>query len=178
MNIFCQHCGAVLKLDESRMRGGPVRVKCPKCQNLLTVEPPKPAAPAARPAPPAAAPAPPRPSASAAPPAAPRVASRPAEKAVAAVVAAEIEVEPRPAPRRTHYLQKIKIFSALSYEECVMVESRLKTREFPPNQIVVKEGGPGDSLFFIRAGNVEVRKKDSNTGIDFLLTELKEGACF
>ncbi len=59
-----------------------------------------------------------------------------------------------------------------------MVESRLKPREFAPFQNIVKESGPGDSMFFINSGAVEVRRKDPNTGIDFLLTELKPGACF
>jgi len=95
---------------------------------------------------------------------------------VATAVAAEPEA-PTLDPR-THYLQQIKLFSALSYEECLMVESRLKPREFAPFQIVVKEGGPGDSMFFVHTGAVEVRKKDPNTGIDFLLAELKPGACF
>ena len=45
-------------------------------------------------------------------------------------------------------------------------------------QVIVKEGGPGDSMFFIKDGTVEIRKKDPHTGIDFLLTELKIGACF
>jgi type IV pilus assembly protein PilB len=59
-----------------------------------------------------------------------------------------------------------------------MVESLMKVREFAPFQTIVKEGGPGDSMFILNAGAVEVRKKDPNTGIDFLLTELKAGACF
>ena len=59
-----------------------------------------------------------------------------------------------------------------------MVESLMKTREFPPFQTIVKEGGPGDSMFVINSGAVEVRKKDPNTGIDFLLSTLGAGACF
>ncbi len=77
-----------------------------------------------------------------------------------------------------HYLQKIELFSQLTREECRMVDSRLKPREFAPQQVIVKEGGPGDSMFFIREGSVEIHKKDPNTNIDFLLTELKAGACF
>ncbi len=95
-----------------------------------------------------------------------------------AAVATEPEPEAKTLPARSHYLHKIKLFSALSYEECQAVEGRLKMREFPPNMVVVKEGGPGDSMFFINAGLVEVRKRDPNTGIDFLLTELKPGVCF
>lgn len=81
-------------------------------------------------------------------------------------------------PAGTHYLQKIHLFSQLTAEECLVVESRLKPREFAPRQVIVKEGGPGDSMFFIKAGAVEIHKKDPNSGIDFLLTELHEGACF
>ncbi|HEV2350609.1 MAG TPA: ATPase, T2SS/T4P/T4SS family [Terriglobia bacterium] len=82
------------------------------------------------------------------------------------------------AAARPHYLQKIDLFSNLTGEECLIVESRLKPREFAPQQVIVKEGGPGDSMFFIRNGAVEIHKRDPNTGIDFLLTELKAGACF
>ncbi len=79
---------------------------------------------------------------------------------------------------RAHFLQKIPLFAPLTYEGCQMVESLMRNREFPPFQSIVKEGGPGDSMFVINAGAVEVRKKDPNTGIDFLLSELKAGACF
>ena len=83
-----------------------------------------------------------------------------------------------PAPDRTHYLQKIRLFSGLPYEECLLIESHIRVREFAPQQTIVKEGGPGDAMFFITSGAVEVRKKDPNTGIDFLLSELKAGTCF
>jgi len=82
------------------------------------------------------------------------------------------------APGRTHFLQKIPLFASLSYDGCQMVESLMRNREFPPFQTIVKEGGPGDSMFVINAGAVEVRRKDPNTGIDFLISELKGGACF
>src|SRR5205085_4662436 len=77
-----------------------------------------------------------------------------------------------------HFLQRIKLFSALSVDECQQVVKRMKRRDFPPNQIIVREGAPGSSMFFITSGNVEVRKKDSNTNIDFLLTEMGPGQNF
>ena len=77
-----------------------------------------------------------------------------------------------------HFLQRIKLFSALSPTECGEVVKRMKRRDFPPNQIIVREGAPGNSMFFITAGLVEVRKKDTNTGIDFLLTEMGPGQNF
>ena len=77
-----------------------------------------------------------------------------------------------------HFLQRIKLFSNLSVAECQEVVKRMKRRDFPPNQIIVREGSPGNSMFFITAGLVEVRKRDSNTGIDFLLTEMGPGQNF
>ncbi len=193
MIIYCKHCGAALKVDDARMPSTTFRVKCHQCHNLLTVEPPK-AAPVIAaepvtpiPTPPASPPHGTAPHAAPPLPAAPRggVPAGPAPRSseatrttVMTAVATEAPPRPAAAPSRIHYLQKIRMFSALSYEECLIVESRLKPREFAPLQTIVKEGGPGDSMFFINSGGVEVRKKDPNTGIDFLLSELKAGACF
>src|SRR5512147_479442 len=79
---------------------------------------------------------------------------------------------PAKAPEPQHFLQRIKLFSALGVDECQQVVKRMKRRDFPPNQIIVREGAPGNSMFFITAGKVEVRKKDPHTGIDFLLVEM------
>ncbi len=92
--------------------------------------------------------------------------------AAAATAAAPQETAPQ------HFLQRIKLFSGLSVAECAEVVKRMKRRDFPPNQIIVREGAPGNSMFFITAGLVEVRKKDPNTGIDFLLTEMGPGQNF
>jgi len=92
--------------------------------------------------------------------------------AAAAPAAAPSEGQP------LHFLQRIKLFSGLSVDECQQVVKRMKRRDFPPNQIIVREGAPGNSMFFITAGLVEVRKKDPNTGIDFLLTEMGPGQNF
>src|SRR3954469_3528232 len=77
-----------------------------------------------------------------------------------------------------HFLQRIKLFSGLSVLECTEVVKRMKRRDFPPNTVIVREGAPGNSMFFITAGLVEVRKKDVTTGIDFLLTEMGPGQNF
>ncbi|HWR17364.1 MAG TPA: ATPase, T2SS/T4P/T4SS family [Terriglobales bacterium] len=77
-----------------------------------------------------------------------------------------------------HFLQRIKLFSALSSHECQEVVKRMKRRDFPPHALIVREGQPGNSMFFITAGLVEVRKKDPNTGIDFLLSEMGPGQNF
>src|SRR3954462_4056618 len=82
------------------------------------------------------------------------------------------------APDAQHFLQRIKLFSGLSILECSEVVKRMKRRDFPPNQIIVREGAPGNSMFFITSGQIEVRKKDVTTGIDFLLTEMGPGQNF
>jgi type IV pilus assembly protein PilB len=201
MVIYCKHCGAALRVDDARMPATAFRVKCHQCHNLLTVEPPKAGAPVAHPvtpiaissaphpagapaaAPPSSSPAPshaaPQPPAAARRPAPP--AARPAAQATATATVVAPPPPARPAapqPVRTHYLQKIRLFRPLSYDECLMVESRLKPHEFAPQQVIVKEGGPGDSMYFIQSGAVEVRRRDPNTGIAFLLSELQPGACF
>jgi type IV pilus assembly protein PilB len=116
----------------------------------------------------------------------PRVEQAPPSSTFAPPVAPPPRLEPladlhAPAPSipgKAHFLQKIPLFAPLSYDGCQMVESLMRNREFPPFQTIVKEGGPGDSMYVINAGGVEVRKKDPNTGIDFLISELKAGACF
>jgi type IV pilus assembly protein PilB len=194
MVIYCKHCGAALRVDDARMPATTFRVKCHQCHNLLTVEPPKAtpvvqsepvAAQPTPPAPPHRAPAPaatltnvPPPVPAPAPAAAPSPTPAPAARTAVATAVQAPPVAPAPAPLRTHYLQKLKLFSPLSFDECLLVESRLKRRDFAPQQTIVKEGGPGDSMFLVHAGNVEVRRRDPNTGIDFLLTELPAGACF
>jgi type IV pilus assembly protein PilB len=77
-----------------------------------------------------------------------------------------------------HFLQRIQLFSALSSEACQQVVKRMKRRDFPPHTIIVREGQPGNSMFFMTSGLVEIRKKDPNTGIDFLLTEMGPGQNF
>ncbi len=179
MVIQCKNCGAVSKVDDAKMPSTTFRIKCHQCQSVLTIDPPKPGT--LRSAPPRSFEPPPRPPAPSRPltvPGSLRPPARPAEQAAAtATVVTVPEVEPQPFPPQIHYLHKIDLFSALTYQECEAIEKKLKRREYPPNQVIVKEGGPGDSMFFINAGLVEVRKKDSNTGIEFLLTELKAGAC-
>src|SRR3954465_14194563 len=91
--------------------------------------------------------------------------------------ASPVNVTPAPSAPE-HFLQRIKLFSGLSVLECTEVVKRMKRRDFPPNTVIVREGAPGNSMFFITSGLVEIRKKDPNTGIDFLLTEMGPGQNF
>jgi len=75
-----------------------------------------------------------------------------------------------------HFLKNVKLFAELSTESLVKLGSCLKIAEFPPAEVIVREGAPGVSMYIIKSGLVEVRKKDPGTGIDFLVAQLSEGA--
>jgi len=74
------------------------------------------------------------------------------------------------------FLKKVKLFAELSPDSLAKLGTCLKTAEFPSAEVIVREGAPGVSMYIIKTGLVEVRKKDSTTGIDFLVTHLSEGA--
>src|SRR5213594_3652603 len=75
-----------------------------------------------------------------------------------------------------HFLKNVKLFAELSPDSLVKLGSCLKTAEFPPAEVIVREGAPGVSMYIVKSGIVEVRKKDPVTGIDFLVAQLSEGA--
>ena len=72
--------------------------------------------------------------------------------------------------------KNVKLFSELSPDSLAKLGTCLKTAEFPPSEVIVREGAPGVSMYIIKSGLVEVRKKDPTTGIDFLVAQLSEGA--
>src|SRR5204862_5104145 len=74
------------------------------------------------------------------------------------------------------FLKNVKRFAELSIDSLLKLGSCLKIAEFPPSEVIVREGAPGVSMYIIKSGLVEVRKKDSTTGIDFLVAQLTEGA--
>src|SRR5205814_9931436 len=75
-----------------------------------------------------------------------------------------------------HFLKNVKLFAELSPDSLAKLGGCLKTAEFPPSEVIVREGAPGVSMYIIKAGLVEVRKKDPATGIDFLVAQLSEGS--
>src|SRR5437660_1993404 len=75
-----------------------------------------------------------------------------------------------------HFLKNVKLFAELSPDSLAKLGNCLKTAEFPPAEVIVREGAPGVSMYLVKSGLVEVRKKDPVTGIDFLVAQLSEGA--
>src|SRR5438128_1052470 len=80
------------------------------------------------------------------------------------------------ADQLVQFLQNVKLFAELSPDSLVKLGSCLKTAEFPAGEVIVREGAPGVSMYLVKSGLVEVRKKDPVTGIDFLVAQLSEGA--
>src|SRR6266704_397424 len=74
------------------------------------------------------------------------------------------------------FLKNVKLFAELNPDSLAKLGSCLKTAEFPPAEVIVREGAPGVSMYIIKSGLVEVRKKDPTTGFDFLVAQLSEGA--
>src|SRR6058998_1667295 len=74
------------------------------------------------------------------------------------------------------FLKNVKLFAELSNDSLIKLGSCLKIGDFPPAEVIVREGAPGVSMYIIKSGLVEVRKKDPTTGIDFLVAQLSEGA--
>src|ERR687887_907689 len=80
------------------------------------------------------------------------------------------------AEQLVHFLKNVKLFAELSPDSLAKLGTCLKMAEFPPSEVIVREGAPGVSMYIIKSGLVEVRKKDPATGIDFLVAQLSEGA--
>src|SRR5438094_940232 len=80
------------------------------------------------------------------------------------------------AEQLVQFLKNVKLFAELSPDSLTKLGACLKTAEFPPAEVIVREGAPGVSMYIIKSGLVEIRKKDPTTGIDFLVAQLSEGA--
>src|ERR1051325_8989187 len=74
------------------------------------------------------------------------------------------------------FLKNVKLFAELNPDSLAKLGTCLKTAEFPPAEVIVREGAPGVSMYIIKSGLVEVRKKDPAPVIDFLVARLSEGA--
>jgi len=74
------------------------------------------------------------------------------------------------------FLQSVKLFSELNPTSLASLARCLKTAEYPAAEVVLREGAPGVSMYIIKSGFVEVRRRDPASGIDFLVAQLAEGS--
>ncbi len=82
------------------------------------------------------------------------------------------------AVNRLTCLKNADLFKDLQDEELEKLALRLKERVYPPNTAIVREGASGDSMFIIKNGKVEVKKREPAVGVDFTITTLNNGSCF
>jgi type IV pilus assembly protein PilB len=75
-------------------------------------------------------------------------------------------------------LADIPLFAALTPGECTEFEQRMQRCDFIPQSVIVREGGAGDAAYVILSGLVAVRRKDPDSGMEFLLAELGPGQMF
>ena len=64
--------------------------------------------------------------------------------------------------RRTmyeHFLSTVPLLSSLSAEERSKVADALTSRVYADGEVVVRQGEPGDTFFFVEEGEAEVKKK-------------------
>lgn len=76
------------------------------------------------------------------------------------------------------FLRKVPLFADISPEVLARLEHRMRRREFAPRAVIVREGSAENAAFLVVSGRVAVRRKDPDSGIDFLLAELGEGEMF
>lgn len=72
---------------------------------------------------------------------------------------------------------RIHIFQELDDSEMSVVEGLLQSRDYGPNEVIYKEGEPGDSLNIIEKGKVKINKMMVE-GDQFCIATLKEGDIF
>jgi len=76
------------------------------------------------------------------------------------------------------FFRKIYLFQDLEEAEIHQVLSRTGRREFPAGAVIIQEGEPGDSLFIMAAGEVEITKQltlvlDEDTPKERVMIRLK-----
>ena len=75
-------------------------------------------------------------------------------------------------------LKNIELFKDLKEEELQKIASKLTEKVYPPNAVILKEGASGDTMFFIKEGLVEVKRKEPYMGVNLTVTTLGTGECF
>jgi type IV pilus assembly protein PilB len=75
-------------------------------------------------------------------------------------------------------LRNIGLFNGLSREDLEKVAGKVQEKVYPSNTVILKEGSPGDYMFFVRTGEVEVKKREATLGIDLAIARLGPGDCF
>jgi type IV pilus assembly protein PilB len=79
---------------------------------------------------------------------------------------------------RVSSLKNTELFRALDDDNLEKLSTKLRERVYPANTAIVREGASGDAMFIIKNGQVEVKKREQNLGVDLTIATLGMGACF
>jgi CRP-like cAMP-binding protein len=91
------------------------------------------------------------------------------------------EMPPRQLDRmndRAALVQRIEIFSGLQQEETARLAARIKERRFGSGSAIVNQGDPGDSMFVLVEGLLEVRSDLENGRKQVRVKSLEPGEFF
>lgn len=77
-----------------------------------------------------------------------------------------------------HHLKKFEVFEGFSEKELALLLSLMKVEVFEKGSYIIKEKEPGEDLYIIKSGTVEISKKVDKINKDFKLAVLSEGECF
>ncbi len=74
------------------------------------------------------------------------------------------------------FLSEVSLFKGLNKEELKEIYENLEEAEFESGRIIFEEGAPGNKMYIIKEGKVEVRLKRGD--LILVLAELKKGDFF
>lgn len=75
-------------------------------------------------------------------------------------------------------LKNIQLFKDLTEDELQKIAEKLTEKSYPPNTVIFREGTSGDTMFFIKEGMVEVKRREPNSGVNLTVATLGKGECF
>jgi CRP-like cAMP-binding protein len=75
-----------------------------------------------------------------------------------------VERLPMPEPNLPETLRAIELFHGLSDEQCAAISAISTRHAFSADTVILEQGAPGDSLYIISEGQVEVSIRDATGG--------------
>jgi putative ABC transport system ATP-binding protein len=75
------------------------------------------------------------------------------------------------------FLRTVELFSQLTPHEITNIAEKMKRRRFARNEIIIREGDPGEEFFLIGKGQVDIRR-DAGSGAERHLATLNVGNVF
>ncbi len=76
------------------------------------------------------------------------------------------------------HLKKTELLSGLDGVTLERIAAGLRKALYPAQAVIVKEGEPGDALYLITRGLVEVKKREPSLGVDLTVAKIGAGGCF